>query len=333
MVRPASHHLPIALTMGEPAGVGPFAVAKIWKMRKIKKLPAFLYVGDPRAVLLHAPRLPWKIVTPQDRVQEIFAHALPVWPVQAQGGFVPGRPSIKSAPAVVESIRAAVDLCQKGKTRALVTNPIHKEILLKAGFPHSGHTEYLGRLTQRTPVMMLANDVLRTIPVTVHIPLHRVSHVLRQDLIVSTVEIAFRDLQQRFGLSQPRLAMTGLNPHAGEGGRLGREEISTIVPALRRLARRGIPVEGPLSADSAFSQSQRPLFDCYFAMTHDQALIPVKTLDFHGAVNITLGLPWIRTSPAHGVALAAMRSGTSPNVSSLLKALQMASQLSGARKR
>lgn len=329
MARPVSRHLPIALTMGEPAGVGPLAVALIWKMRKINKLPAFLYVGDPRPVLMHAPRLPYKNVTACDQIHEIFSSALPVWPVPAQGDFVAGRPSTQTAFSVIESIKTAVELCQVGKARALVTNPIHKETLLKAGFRYSGHTEYLGHLTKRRPVMMLANDLLRTIPVTVHIPLRKASQALSQDLIVSTVKVAFRDLQQRFGLSRPRLAMTGLNPHAGEGGRLGREEISTIRPALRKLARQGIRVEGPLPADSAFSQSQRQLFDCYFAMTHDQALIPVKTLDFHGTVNVTLGLPWIRTSPAHGVALEAMGRKVQPNTLSLQKALHMAAKLSG----
>ncbi|HXV74433.1 MAG TPA: 4-hydroxythreonine-4-phosphate dehydrogenase PdxA, partial [Sphingomonadales bacterium] len=209
------HLPPIALAMGEPAGIGPAATVLAWKTNKTNRLYPFFYVGDPRALLLHAPRLPWRRVASAAEVLRTFPAALPVWPVEVPGKIQAGRPDPKSARAVVGCIETAVRLCQAEVARAMVTNPIHKATLLKAGFRHPGHTEFLGKLAKATPVMMLTNAYLCTVPITVHVPLKDVPHSLSRERIVATVEIAVRDLKKRFGLRHPRLAMTGLNPHAG----------------------------------------------------------------------------------------------------------------------
>jgi 4-hydroxythreonine-4-phosphate dehydrogenase len=331
MGRSAPSRLPVALTMGEPAGIGPLVTLQAWKLRKIRKLPPFVYVGDPAALVRHAPRLPWRAVATPAEALRVFRDALPVIPIALEAPFRPGAPSPRTAAAVIEAVETAVELCQKAQARAVVTNPIHKETLQKGGFGYAGHTEYLGKLARCLPVMMLANEHVRAVPVTVHIPLKDVPKALTASRIVAVVEAANRDLRRRFGIRRPRLAATGLNPHAGEGGRLGQEEQKVIVPALKRLAAKGIRVAGPLPADSAFSPESRQRFDCIFAMTHDQALIPVKALDFRKSVNLTLGLPFVRTSPAHGTALDLVRLGRRGDPESLIQALAWAERLSRTR--
>jgi len=283
---------PIAVTMGDPAGVGPLLVEAALAQSSDRRLPQFEYLYNPK-------------VKP-----------------------VPGHPDVKNAAAVIASIEAAVKGTLAGKYRAVVTCPIHKKSLMDAGFRHSGHTGLLGALTGAAPVMMLAAGDFRVVPVTVHLPLKEVPKALTKSLLIETIRITAKDLQDRFKIQNPRLAVTGLNPHAGEEGKLGLEEQKVIIPALKALGAEGFMVDGPLPADTAFTQTMRIKYDCFFAMTHDQALIPVKTLDFRGAVNITLGLPIIRTSPAHGTAFDLVREGRTPDPESFIQALIMADQLS-----
>lgn len=283
---------PIAVTMGDPAGVGPLLVAEALRQSKTRNLPAFKYFSNLKKV------------------------------------SKPGTPDAKNAPAILKSIEDAVAAVQKGEASAVVTNPIHKKTLIEAGFKHAGHTGLLGELTGAEPVMMLANDELRVVPVTVHMPLKDVPGALTKKRIVETAKIVAHDLERRFGIQNPRLALTGLNPHAGEEGKLGDEEIKTIIPAIKEIQALGIFAEGPFPADTAFSAAMRMKYDAFLAMTHDQALIPVKTLDFRGAVNITLGLPIVRTSPAHGTAFDLVKEGRTPDPESFIQALIMADRLS-----
>ncbi len=284
---------PIAVTMGEPAGVGPLLVAEAFRQKKARNLPDFEYfcpIENPSAS---------------------------------------GVPDIKTAKAVITSIEAAVAAVKTGQASAIVTCPINKKILIEAGFKHAGHTEFFGELAGAMPVMMLANERLKVVPVTVHLALKEAIKALSKDLIVETAKITARDLETRFGIQNPRLAVTGLNPHAGEDGKLGAEEAEIITPAIRTLQEAGLFVEGPFPADTAFTEPMRMKYDAFLAMTHDQALIPVKTLDFRGAVNITLGLPFVRTSPAHGTAFDLLRAGGTPDPESFFQALLIAARLSG----
>jgi 4-hydroxythreonine-4-phosphate dehydrogenase len=325
----------IVLTAGEPAGIAPEITAKAWQALKAEAGAYFFLIGDADYVQARAKVAGLavgvaRIATPE-QASKFFPAALPVMHRPLMRHPIPGRIDRDNASAVIAAIDAAAELAMDDAVAAIVTNPIQKESLYAAGFGHRGHTDYLAhraraRGYEAREVMMLVAKDLRTIPVTVHIPLSEVSGTLTKETIVNQAEIVARDLKRYFGIASPRLAATGLNPHAGEGGAMGREEQEIIAPALRELDSRGIVVAGPLSADTAFHEEARARYDAILCMYHDQALIPVKTLDFHGGVNVTLGLPFIRTSPDHGTALAIAGTGAA-NPQSLIAAIRLAAQM------
>ncbi|MXN64462.1 4-hydroxythreonine-4-phosphate dehydrogenase PdxA [Stappia sp. GBMRC 2046] len=310
--------LPLAVTLGEPAGIGPDITLMAWSRRIREGLPAFYVLGDADFLQKRARRLnlnvPIRQVEPGDTV-DVFTDALPVVPVSIGLDDLPGEPSPAAGKAVVKSIEQAVEDVRSGVASAIVTNPISKKALYDVGFTYPGHTEFLGALAarfggdRRQPVMLLAGPDMLVVPVTVHIPLKDVPSALSRELIVSTAKIVARDLRERFGIANPRLALCGLNPHAGEGGTMGREEIETIAPAIEELNAAGIIATGPHPADTLFHERARENYDCALAMYHDQALVPIKTIEFDEAVNVTLGLPFVRTSPDHGTAFRLAGTG------------------------
>jgi 4-hydroxythreonine-4-phosphate dehydrogenase len=327
---------PLALTMGEPSGIGPELALMAWKARQGQGLPPFFVIADPDHLTALAEKLNLSVpvvVTEPDRVNEMFPLALPVVPLDMAVVASPGTPNVADAPAVIESIRRGVSLVQSGAASAVVTNPISKSPLLRAGFPHPGHTDFLGVLAEEhtgvfaRPVMMLWSESLAVVPVTVHIPLAEVPAKLTQDLIVETARIVVRDLVQRFRIQHPRLALAGLNPHAGEDGTLGPEDAAVIAPAIEHLRSEGVDATGPYPADTLFHAGARTRYDAALAMYHDQALIPIKTIAFDSAVNVTLGLPFVRTSPDHGTAFDIAGTGKA-NPASLIEALKLAERLS-----
>lgn len=317
----------IALTCGEPAGIGPEIAASAWQALR-DALPFFL-IGDPG----HVPEgVPVAVIDRPSEAAGVAARALPVLAHPFPGPRVPGRPQAAQAQGVIDVIARAVALVQGGEARALCTAPIHKQALQEgAGFAFPGHTEYLAHLAGvGRVVMMLAAPALRVVPVTIHIPLSEVPRALTADLLEETIRITHAALIRDFGIAAPRLAVAGLNPHAGEGGRMGREEIEVIGPVLERMRAGGMDLRGPLPADTMFHAAARAGYDAAIAMYHDQALIPVKTLDFDRGVNVTLGLPFIRTSPDHGTALDIAGQGRA-NPDSLIEALRLADRLAKAR--
>ena len=260
-----------------------------------------------------------------------FPAGLPVVPLKSAVEDAPGRPDAANAAATIESIERAVEAVRQGQARALVTNPIAKATLYEAGFKHPGHTEYLGELAKAWgapafPVMMIWSETLAVVPVTIHIPLAEAPRALTAELIIRTARIVDHDLRARFGVARPRLALAGLNPHAGEGGAMGREEITIIKPAIEALKAEGIDAVGPLPADTMFHARARARYDVALTMYHDQGLIPVKTLAFDEGVNVTLGLPFVRTSPDHGTAFDIAGKGIA-NPASLIAALKLADRL------
>jgi len=319
---------PLALTMGEPAGVGGEIAVKAWEARRRERLPAFFLIGDPRALPSTAA---WVEIASAAEAGSAFERGLPVLPIPLAAPAVPGRPDGANAAAVLDSVRRAVALARAGEAGAVVTNPIQKSTLYQAGFQHPGHTEFLAELTGAPlPVMMLACAQLRVVPVTVHRPLRLALAELTTEAIVAQGLIVAEALARDFGRRPPRLAVAGLNPHAGEGGELGREEIEIIAPAVVALRAQGVDAQGPQSPDAMFSERARARYDAALCMYHDQALIPLKALDFEGGVNVTLGLPIVRTSPDHGTALDLAGSGrASPG--SLIAALKLAGEIARRR--
>ncbi|MBO6882743.1 MAG: 4-hydroxythreonine-4-phosphate dehydrogenase PdxA [Marivita sp.] len=317
---------PIALTIGEPAGIGPELAGMAWEALH-GEVPFFL-IGDPA----HLPEgMDWVEIAAPDEVSA-RGTALPVLPHRFEGPRTPGRPQPAQAKGVVAVIERAVALAASGKAGGVCTLPIHKQALQEgAGFGFPGHTEFLAHLCETSDVvMMLAGPQLRVVPVTIHIPLSEVKLALTPELLETRIRITNRALVTQFGIAQPRLAVAGLNPHAGEGGRMGREEIDVIAPVLDRLRSEGMRIAGPLSADTMFHAAARSGYDAAICMYHDQALIPIKTLDFDRGVNVTLGLPIIRTSPDHGTAFDIAGTGQA-NPTSTIEALRLAWQLAGAR--
>ncbi len=324
-----------ALTSGEPAGIAPEITAKAWLTLRDTSAAAFFLIGDDdyfssRAAVAGVSIATAKISAPHE-AHGIFPTALPVLHRPLAAHPKPGVIDPATAKGVIAAIDEGVDLVMSGKAAALVTNPIQKEALYSAGFRHQGHTDYLASLASKTghkshEVMMLVARDLRTVPLTVHIPLKEVPAALSADMIVTQAHVVARDLQKYFGIMGPRLAFTGLNPHAGENGAMGREEQTIIIPAINQLRAEGLAVAGPLPADTAFHEEARANYDAILCMYHDQALIPVKTLDFHGGVNVTLGLPFIRTSPDHGTALGIAGTGKA-NPQSLIAALKLAGEM------
>ncbi len=326
---------PLLLTQGDPAGIGPELTLKVWLQRNETTLPPFAVIADPahlqRVAQSYAWNVPVAAVEPSGIVSA-FAQALPVIPLKAGVAALPGKPDAAWAPSVIESIERAVALVRSGDAAALVTNPIAKHVLYDAGFRHPGHTEFLADLAAAGgsesyhPVMMLWSEELAVVPVTVHIALSRVPTDLTTDLIVLTGRIVARELRERFGLAKPRLALAGLNPHAGENGSMGKEDQDIIAPAVNILRAEGIEVAGPLPADTMFHARARKTYDAALAMYHDQALIPIKTIAFDEAVNVTLGLPFVRTSPDHGTAFDIAGKGIA-RPDSLIAAIKLAARL------
>ncbi len=322
-------HLPLCLTMGEPAGIGAEISAKAWH-RLHESGPAFFFIGDPRSVR----GAPVAAIEAPEQAVEAFAAGLPVLPLPLPAPPQPGRPDHANAIAVIAAIETAVRLCLEGRAAAVVTNPIQKSVLTGAGFQHPGHTEFLGELAGRgvPPVMLLACPGLRVVPVTVHAALAEAIRSLTPDLIIEHGRIVAEALRQDFGIAQPRIVVAGLNPHAGEAGTMGREDIEIVAPAIAALRQGGIDARGPLPADTLFTPRARANYDCALCMYHDQALIPVKTLDMDGGVNVTLGLRIVRTSPDHGTALDIAGSGQA-DPGSLIAALHLAADIALSRSR
>lgn len=334
MTQPAMSPQPLCVTMGEPAGIGPELAMMAW-LQRASGIAPFAMLADPALMRDRARETGLDVPIVETGFPDAvaaFARGLPVVPLSAAARIAPGRPHVDGAAAVVEAIERGVASVHAGETRALVTLPIMKDILYQAGFRHPGHTEFLGELAQRfygqavEPIMMIWSPIVAVVPVTIHIPLAAVPKALTTDLIVRTGEIVARDLRQRFGIAAPRLAVAGLNPHAGEGGALGREDIEIVAPAVERLRALGIDVRGPLPADTMFHGRARAGYDVALCMYHDQALAPAKALAFDEAVNVTLGLPFVRTSPDHGTAFDLAGTGKA-NPSSFLASLRLADRL------
>jgi 4-hydroxythreonine-4-phosphate dehydrogenase len=327
--------LPLAVTMGEPAGIGGEIALKAW-LNRGDGVPPFYLIDDPDRLASLARRLGWptpiRSIDAPDQALAVFNDAVPVTPVGRAIHARPARPDPGDAPAVLHSIETAVRDVRSGRAAALVTNPIHKDSLYRAGFHHPGHTEYLADLAgaAEAPVMMLVCPALRVVPVTIHLSLSRAIESLTSAAIVHAGRITVAALRQDFGLVSPILAFAGLNPHAGEAGGLGREEIEIIEPALEELRGAGIDARGPLPSDTMFHAEARRTYDAALCMYHDQALIPIKTIDFYGGVNVTLGLPFVRTSPDHGTAFAIAGRGTA-RADSLIAALRLAAEMAARR--
>ncbi|CBS86811.1 4-hydroxythreonine-4-phosphate dehydrogenase PdxA [Azospirillum lipoferum] len=330
--------LPLALTMGEPAGVGGDITLKAWAARHEAAVPPFVVLDDPDRLSALAARLgmavPVREVASPGEAVDLFAQALPVLPVRLGNPVVAGAPDPANGAAVIASIDRAVALVQAGQAAAVVTNPIQKSSLYAAGFRHPGHTEYLAHLAGLTeePIMMLAAADLRVVPVTIHVSVRDAVDLLTTDAIIHAGRITAAALVRDFGIERPRLAVAGLNPHAGEGGAMGREEIDVIAPAIAVLRADGIDVSGPRPPDTMFHAAARRGYDAALCMYHDQALIPVKTVDFDSGVNITLGLPFVRTSPDHGTALDIAGTGAA-NATSLIAALKTADGMARNRQK
>jgi 4-hydroxythreonine-4-phosphate dehydrogenase len=323
---------PLAMTMGDPAGIGPELALAAWRDRApdapfVVFAAPDLLAAAARRIGLTAPI----IETDPPGARGAFLKGLPVVPLRNGVEDAPGRPSAANAAATIESIARAVEAVRQGEARALVTNPIAKATLYEAGFKYPGHTEYLGALAEAWgapafPVMMIWSETLAVVPVTIHIPLAEAPKALTTELIMRTARVVDRDLRTRFGVARPRLAVAGLNPHAGEGGAMGSEEITIIKPAIADLRAEGLDIVGPLPADTMFHPRARARYDAALTMYHDQGLIPVKTLAFDEGVNVTLGLPFVRTSPDHGTAFDIAGKGMA-NPASLIAALRLADRL------
>lgn len=326
---------PLALSMGEPAGIGLELALALWTQRRERDVPPFIAIGDPDAFARRARHVGLDVPVAEARPEDaaaVFSDRFPVLPIGGTCRAAPGLPEAHDAPLVIGAIRRGVELIHAGRCSGLVTLPIAKAPLLEAGFAHPGHTEFLGELAQELwggpsrAVMLLWADEIAVVPVTVHVPLRAACATLSTDDIVETGRILARDLASRFGVAAPRIAVAGLNPHAGEDGRLGSEDAEIVAPAVERLKSEGITARGPLPADTMFHAAARETYDAALCMYHDQALIPVKTLAFDRAVNATLGLPFIRTSPDHGTAFNIAGSGRG-NPDSLAAALTLAARL------
>ena len=323
---------PFAVSLGDPAGIGPEIVAKSWVMREARGLPPFFAVGDAASL-----RAVWlgpiaTISTPQEAA-EAFGSALPCLQVVEAGEIAPGNPSIDGARTALQALEVAVGLARSGSAAGIVTAPVGKEQLYGVGFAHPGQTEFVAERCGVAPhnaVMMLAGPSLKVVPITIHIPLAEVPAALTIDLIRARALTTAKGLHRNFGIGRPRLVVAGLNPHAGEGGALGREEIDIIGPAVESLRTEGLDIRGPFAADGLFHSRARESYDAALCMYHDQALIPLKTLHFDDGVNMTLGLPIVRTSPDHGTAFGI--AGTdSANPGAMMAALKMAAEAARAR--
>ncbi|RAK52919.1 4-hydroxythreonine-4-phosphate dehydrogenase PdxA [Phenylobacterium deserti] len=329
---------PLALTLGDPAGVGPEIVVKAWNELRAGG-PAFMAVGDFQSLAsasVAGASILRRVHAPEDALR-VFPDALPVLDLPMRSPVVAGQPSPAYAPAVIQWIETAVGLALRGDVSGVVTAPIAKAPLYEAGFKFPGHTEFLGELTAaanydgaRGPIMMLTARDLRVTLVTVHAPIAKVPSLLSVEKIVNAGLVTAQSLRRDFGLLAPRVAVAGLNPHAGESGGIGREEIELVEPAIRALRNLGVDATGPFPADSLFPETMRSRYDAAVCLYHDQALIPVKMLDFWGGVNVTLGLPIVRTSPDHGTAFDIAGRGLA-RADSLVQAVRLADQIARRR--
>ncbi|MDR3498555.1 MAG: 4-hydroxythreonine-4-phosphate dehydrogenase PdxA [Parvibaculum sp.] len=329
------YSLPLALTLGEPAGIGPEITLKAWLARKSEALPVFFAIGPVALYRQLADALgldvPVQAISDPSEAASGFDNALPVLAIELDAGVESGKLAPANARAVMRSIDMACDFALGGRAGGLVTNPIHKRALYEAGLQVPGHTEYLAARTGgQTPVMMLSCPGLRVVPVTVHEPLARVPALLTAAVIVEKGLILGHALRRDLGIARPRIAVAGLNPHAGEEGHIGREEIDIIAPAIEAIRREGFDVSGPLPPDTMFHAGARARYDAALCMYHDQALIPLKTIDFERGVNTTLGLPVVRTSPDHGTALDIAGRGIA-HPGSLIEALKLAAEIARNR--
>ena len=317
----------IALSCGDPAAIGTEIALKAWE--QLGGALPFYWIGDPR----HLPRgTPHVVIDEPWEAVDAARRAMPVMPIKFPRAATPGVLDPRNAPGVVAAIDRAVSDARSGQAGALCTLPIHKQALMDgAGFAFPGHTEYLSHLAGgRSVAMMLAAPELRVVPVTIHIPLSEVPGALTQEAVETAIRLAREGLIRDFGIERPRIAVSGLNPHAGEGGKIGREESDVIEPALARLRAEGFLIAGPMSADTMFHAKARAQYDCAVCMYHDQALIPIKTVNFEGGVNVTLGLPFVRTSPDHGTAIDIAGRGIA-DPASLVSALILAEDMARTR--
>ncbi len=332
---------PLAVTMGDPAGIGPDITLMAWRQRAQRAIPPFAVYADPMVLEARAKSLgidaPLLRIADIDEAVEVFPIALPVISVAAVEVVVMGAPSTANNLAVVSAIERAVDATIAGHACAVVTNPIAKSVLYGSGFKYPGHTEFLGELARRLvpgrasyPVMMLASEELRVVPLTVHIPLSEVPGAITRPAIIQTARLTWDALCRDFGIANPVIAVAGLNPHAGEGGSIGREDCDIIAPAVQALRAEGMAISGPFSADTLFHAAARQTYDAVICMYHDQALIPLKTLAFDTGVNITIGLPFVRTSPDHGTAFDIAGTGRA-RPESLIQSMRLAAEI-GARR-
>ncbi|PSJ37333.1 4-hydroxythreonine-4-phosphate dehydrogenase PdxA [Allosphingosinicella deserti] len=297
---------PLAVALGDPAGIGPEITAKAWERRQAEGLEPFFGVGSPEAVAT-VWNGPVEVVAGPDEAAACFQHALPVIRVDGGADSAPGKPTLEGARNSLDALEIAVGLTRSGAASAIVTGPVSKAQLYAIGFVHPGQTEFVAErcgISSGMVAMMLAGPTLRTVPVTTHVPLRDVPDLVTTDLIVARGRTTIRGLRRQFGIARPRIAVAGLNPHAGESGALGREEIDTVIPAIERLREEDADIIGPLAADTMFHPRMRATYDAALCLYHDQALVPLKTLHFDEGVNITLGLPIVRTSPDHGTAFA-----------------------------
>lgn len=326
------NRLPIAVALGDPAGIGPEITAKAWEVRKAAGLAPFCAIGDMRALQAVWGGPIERVMSPQAAL-DCFDRALPVINIEDGGTITPGEPDVEGARCALDALEMAVGITRSGVVRALVTCPVSKQQLYAIGFSHPGQTEFIAErcgVASANAVMMLAGPTLRVVPVTTHIPLHEVSAALSIELIVAKARATVRGLVRDFSITSPRLVVAGLNPHAGEAGALGREEIDIIVPAIAQLRDEGIDISGPYPADALFHARVRATYDAALCMYHDQALVPLKTLHFDEGVNITLGLPIIRTSPDHGTAFG-IAGKNMANPGAVIAALQMAHTATACR--
>lgn len=326
----------LALTCGDPASIGGELTLKAWADRSLKGIAPFVYIGDAEHLQTTAQKLginiPIQRINKPSEAVDMFDEYLPVFHQDLPVSSELGNPDSANASSVISSIETAVKLVQNGECRAMVTNAIAKNVLYDAGFQYPGHTEFLEHLANVSgdakykSVMMLACSQLRVVPITIHIPLMQVAQKLTGELIIKTAKIVAQDLQKYFNIDDPKMAFCGLNPHAGEAGAMGKEDAELILPAIEQLKTAGYDVVGPLPADTMFHAAARAQYDVAMGMYHDQVLIPIKTLDFDKGVNVTLGLPFIRTSPDHGTAFDIAGQGIA-NPSSLIAALKMAHKM------
>ncbi len=324
--------LPLAVALGDPAGIGPEIAAKAWAARHESDLAPFCAIGDMRAIKAVWDGPIERIDAPAQAIST-FGRALPVLHIEDGGAITPGVPDVEGARCAIDSLEMAVGITRSGAARALVTCPVAKSHLYAIGFTHPGQTEFIAErcgVASANAVMMLAGPSLRVVPITTHIPLREVPDALSIDLIVAKARATARGLTRNFRIETPRLIVAGLNPHAGEDGALGKEELDIIIPAIEQLQAEGLDIRGPYAADALFHARIRPTYDAVLCMYHDQALIPLKTIHFDEGVNITLGLPIIRTSPDHGTAFDIAGKNIA-NPGAMIAALQMAAAASLCR--